>query len=379
MYERIQGNDMYNAGPNQPFSASVTFNNVSLSNPSLSLQSGQALTAPIPIGSITGLAYTDYKSPSSYQYSMGIQHQFSEGTVLSAAYVGNQNRHQNDYRETNLPDPSVLPCLIQGNASCPYNTVVPYRGFNSIKLSENAENGHYNALQIELRSRIHNALTLQAAYTLSRAIDPAGTGGAGNFGGDLYTVSNPYNRAYDYGPAPGDRTNIGLVSFVYELPFFQSSQSRLMKSTLGGWELSGIVTMQSGLPLGINLGGTQGSNGVANGTNRPDLTGSISYPQTVAQWFNTAAFSVPTLGAWGNLKSGALRGPGRDNWNLSMFKSFLLSETRNSRFELRVETFNTWNHTQFKDVSTSLSSSNFGQVTGVWDPRVFQLGAKLIF
>ncbi len=377
MYERIQGNDMYNAGPNQPFSASVNFNNVSLSNPSLSLQSGQALTAPIPIGSITGLAYTDYKSPSSYQYSMGVQHQFSESTVLSVAYVGNQNRHQNDYRETNLPDPSVLSCLIAGNASCPYNTVVPYRGFNSIKLSENAENGHYNGLQIELRSKIHDALTLQAAYTLSRAIDPAGS--VASFGGDLYTVSNPYDRSYDYGPAGSDRTHIGLVSFVYELPFFRKAQNMFTRSMLGGWEVSGIVTMQSGLPLNINLGGSQGSNGVANGTNRPDVSGSISYPQTVSEFFNTSVFSLPALGSWGNLKSGAVRGPGRDNWNLSMFKSFLLSESRGSRFELRVETFNTWNHTQFKDVSTSYSSSNFGQVTGVWDPRVFQLGAKLIF
>lgn len=377
MYERIQGNDMYNAGPNQPFSASVTFNNVALSNPSLSLQSGQTLTAPIPIGSITGLAYTDYKSPSSYQYSMGVQQQLSPGSVLSIAYVGNQNRHQNDYRETNLPDPSVLSCLIAGNASCPYNTVVPYRGFNSIKLSENAENGHYNGLQIELRSKIHDALTLQAAYTLSRAIDPAGS--VASFGGDLYTVSNPYDRSYDYGPAGSDRTHIGLVSFVYELPFFRTGHSMLTRSMLGGWEMSGIVTMQSGLPLNINLGGSQGSNGVANGTNRPDVSGNISYPQTVAEFFSTSAFSLPASGTWGNLKSGAVRGPGRNNWNLSLFKSFLLSESRGSRFELRVETFNTWNHTQFKDVSTSFSSSNFGQVTGVWDPRVFQLGAKLIF
>ncbi|HEY7306829.1 MAG TPA: carboxypeptidase regulatory-like domain-containing protein [Bryobacteraceae bacterium] len=384
MYERIQGNDMYNAGPNQPFSASVTFNNVSLSNPSLSLQSGQALTAPIPVGSITGLAYTDYKSPSSYQYSMGVQHQFAANSVLSVAYVGNQNRHQNDYRETNLPDPSVLPCLIAGNASCPYNTVVPFRGFHSINVAENAENGHYNGLQIELRSTIHNALTLQAAYTLSRAIDPAP--GTGNLGGDLSGVSNPYDRSYDYGPSGGDRTHIGLVSFVYELPFFRTAHNMLTRSMLGGWEVSGIVTMVSGLPLAVTLNGSQSSNGLANGTNRPDINGSVSYPQTVSEFFDTSVFSSPAVGSWGNLKKNAVRGPGRDNWNLSLFKSFLLSETRGSRFELRVETFNTWNHTQFKDVSTGVSfdsagqiTNNFGQVTGVWDPRVFQLGAKFIF
>ena len=137
--------------------------------------------------------------------------------------------------------------------------------------------------------------------------------------------------------------------------------------------------MQSGLRLWITLGGSQGSNGLANGTNRPDLTGPVTYPHQVSAWFNTAAFSVPALGAWGDLPKGDLRGPGRDNWNISLFKSFLVSESRGSRFELRFETFNTFNHTQFRDVSSSYSSSNFGQVTSVWDPRVIQLGAKFYF
>jgi hypothetical protein len=137
--------------------------------------------------------------------------------------------------------------------------------------------------------------------------------------------------------------------------------------------------MQSGLPLNITLGGSQSSNGLANATNRPDVNGNVNYPQAVLQFFNTSAFSAPAPGAWGNLTKGMVRGPGRDNWNISLFKDFLLSESRNSRFELRIETFNTFNHTQFKDVSSSFSSSNFGQVTSTWDPRVFQLGGKLIF
>jgi hypothetical protein len=215
--------------------------------------------------------------------------------VFSATYVGNQNRHQNDYRETNLPSPSILPCLIQGDKSCPYNTVVPYRGFNSLKIAENAGNGHYNGLQLELRARIRQDLTLQTAYTYSRAIDI--TGSVGSFGGDLQTLSNPYDRAYDYGPSGGDRTHIAFVNFIYQLPFFKNAQSRVLKTTLGGWEMSGIVTMQSGLPLHMTLGGTQGSNGLANATNRPDSTGNVSYPQKVSEWFDTSGFSTPALGA----------------------------------------------------------------------------------
>ncbi len=379
MYERIQGNDMYNAGPNQPYSASVTFNNVLLSNPKTSLLTGQTLTAPITVGDLTGLAYTDYKLPVSYQYSFGVQHQLGHESVLSLSYVGNQSRHQNGYREINLPLQSNLPGVINGTTS--FNTVVPYRGFHSLRMSEMAENGHYNSLQLSFHSRMRKDLALEFAYTLSRAWDPAT-----NFGGDMYNISNPYDRNYDYGVSMADRTHVAVASFVYDIPIFRNSPSHAVRSTLGGWQLSGIGLMQSGLPLNITLSGSQGSNGVPNSTNRPNLSGSIDYPQSVQQWFNPGAFSAPAVGAWGNLKKGEVRGPGRDNWNLSLFKNFWFNESRGSGIELRIETFNTFNHVQFRNVSTGASfnsagriDNNFGQITGVWDPRVFQFGLKLHF
>ena len=299
--------------------------------------------------------------------------------MLSVSYVGNENRHQNDYRETNLPpdSQSLRACLIQGLSSCPYNTTLAYLGFHSLKMSENAENGNYNGLQVELRSKIRSDLQLQAAYTFSKAMDPAGS--VASFGGDLYTVSDPYNRHYDYGPAGSDRTHIAVINFIYDMPFFRNSQHAFVRTTLGGWELSGIVTAESGLPLQMTLGGSQGSNGIANATNRPNVVGTLTYPHTVSEWFNTSAFGAPALGAWGDLGSGVVRGPGRDNWNVSLFKRFIFSEQHQREFQLRFETYNTFNHTQFNGISTSFSSSNFGQVTSVWDPRVFQLGAKLLF
>jgi hypothetical protein len=329
------------------------------------------------VGSITGLAYTDYRTPTSYQYSLGIQQQLSRDSVFSLSYVGNQNRHQNDYRETNLPPDSVSlrACLITG--ACAYNLTVAYPGYHSIRVSENAENGNYNGLQAELRSRIKNDLTLQVAYTYSKAMDPAA--GNTNFGGDLATVSNPYNRAYDYGPSGSDRTHIALINFVYDLPFFRTSQNAFARLTLGGWSLSGIVTAESGLPLFITLNGSQSGNGIPNATNRPNVLGPVSYPQKVSEFFDTSVFAAPLPGQWGSLGKNAVRGPGRNNWNLSLFKSFIFSEQRGSQLQLRFETFNTFNHTQFNGISTGYGSSNFGQVTSVWDPRVFQLGAKLIF
>jgi hypothetical protein len=356
----------------------VTFTNVSLSNPKLSLLSGEILTPAITTGNITGLAYNDYKLPASYQYSAGIQQGLGQRSVVSISYVGNQNRHQNDLRDINVPSTSVLPALINGTVA--YNTVLPYPGFHSIVLSEDTQNSHYNSLQVNLRAQVKNDLSLQFAYTLSRAIDPGGSY-------DLNQVSNPYNRAYDIGPSALDRTHITVANFIYQLPFFNRSPNRLAKSTLGGWEMSGIVTAETGLPLQINLGGSQWNNGLANGVNRPNWNGSISYPHTIAQWFDPASFSTPAIGAWGNLPSGMIRSPGRDNWNVALFKSFLFSERRNSHLEFRVETFNTFNHTQFNNISNWANFAsdrktvvnNFGAVTSVWDPRVFQIALKLLF
>jgi hypothetical protein len=377
MYERIQGNDMYNAGPNIPFSFQLnTPVPVELVNPHLALTSGAAAALPINPASITGLALNEYNQPASYQWSIGVQRQLGAKSVLGIAYVGNTNRFQNDYREINLPNESDLGALIGG---ANYNTApgLPYSGYHSIDLSTNEANSHYNSLQVDLSSQVGRDLTLRAFYTLSRTIDPTT---AGNGGGDLGNVSNPYaGWLYDVGPGGYDRTHNGSVNFVYDLPIFRHTENRFVKSTLGGWEVSGVVTVTSGLPINPQLSGNQSGNGLPNATNRPDQVSSVSYPHTVAEWFNTGAFAFPAVGAFGDAGHNSLRGPGRDNWNISLFKSFVISENRGSRFELRVETFNTWNHTELNQVSNALGSSNFGQVTSAFDPRIFQLGGKIYF
>ncbi len=376
MYERIQGNDVYNAGPNVPFTLTSTLNNVLLSSPATSVATGTAAAAPITAPGITGLAYSDYKNPASYQFSLGVQQQIGTGSVVSVSYVGNQNRHQNDYRNINLPpnDPALLASIAKGTTQ--YNSVVPYLGFGEINVSEDSENSYYDGLQVEAKSQIRRDLSFQAAYTWSRAIDPATSGGGL---GDLANVSNPYNRGYDYGPSGLDRTHVFVVNFVYDLPFFRDSSNRLLKSGLGGWEISAIGTMESGLALNVGLGGTYGSNGIPGSTNRPDVVGALSYPYSIGEWFNTGIFAPPTPGAWGDAGKMLVRGPGRDNWDISLFKRFAFGESGNRNLEFRFESFNTFNHTQLNNVDTTFSDGNFGQVTSAWDPRVLQLAMKLHF
>jgi len=351
-----------------------------MNNPSIALATGTPVTLPINPAGIIGLDISDYKPPVSYQWSVGVQHAIGTKSVFTVSYVGNQGRHQNDYRNINLPDETSLPEVagLKGFTPLNYNIApgLPYPGFNSITLSENEANTKYNGLQMDLNSQLSHDLTLRAFYTLSRADDPT-TAGSG--GGDLGTISNPYaGWAYDYGPSGYDRTNVGVVDFIYDIPLFRHTENHLLKSVVGGWQISGIVTMETGLPLNITLTGAQEGMGVG-GTNRPDLTGTLTSPHLVNEWFSPGAFSAPVAGAWGTLPHNDLRGPGRDNWNLSLFKSFTLIESRGSRLELRLETFNTWNHTQFNNVDTGLGDSRFGQVTSAFDPRVLQLGGKIYF
>jgi hypothetical protein len=391
MYERIQGNDMYNAGPNIPFSSNVNFSNVSLDNSTQFLQGGPPAQAPITVASITGLAVNQYKLPVSFQYSVGVQHSFAPRTVLAVMYVGNQSRNQNYYTDVNLPDPSQLPGIIKHTIQ--RNNVNPYLGFGSIKMSTDGAEAHYNGLQVDLNSQIKRDLSLRVFYTLSRSIDSSNQTNGGGGGGDLVSVSNPYaGWKYDVGPSGYDRLNNLSFNFIYDLPFMRHASNAFARTVVGGWQFSGIVSIESGLPLNVTLGGDPGGNGVG-GNNRPDKVGAVSAPHTKAQWITDSAFAVPAIGVWGSLPYDAVRGPGRDNWNVSVFKNFLISEARGSQFELRLETFNTFNHPQISSVPTGCThdashtltpddctgTSNFGQPNGFFPGRIVQLGGKITF
>ena len=290
-------------------------------------------------------------------------------------------------QEINLPPQSLLACL-QSSAYCSgaqpsFNGLLPYLGYSSLKMAFTGSNSNYNSLQAELHGQITKDLYLQTAYTWSRALDPST--GNGN-GWDLDPVSNPYvGWQYDYGPSSFDRTQIFFVNWVYNMPFLKNSSSRFLRTAVAGWTLSGIVTAETGTPVFIGYNG-QNVASIFSGDvlNRPDVIAPITYSKTANEWFNPASFAAPAAGTWGNLGYNSLRGPGRNNWDLSLFKTFVLNE-RGSAIQFRAECFNAWNHTQFggpgqtDGISNNFEASNFGAVTSAWDPRVFQLGLKVMF
>jgi hypothetical protein len=394
MYERVQGNDVYNMAGNVPFAAGVSFPNVLLSNPGTSVLTGSTVTAESPVSSIVGMDQNLYPSPRSSQFSLGIQRAIGAKSVLSVSYVGTQNRHQNYYSETNLVPEGMLPGMVYTSSLAQqYNAYVPYLGYNSIKLGFNEANSDYNSVQFSFRGQtLGNDLTYQVGYTYSHTNDSFNSSGSN---GDLYPVSDPYEGwKYDFGPSALDIRNNFFTNFVYDIPLLKNSPNHLMRTTLGGWEISGIVTAVTGAPLNIGVTGQNVCSVVPNCANRPNVTGPLNNPHTVNEWFDTAAFTgvcssaatCPSVASlWGDTPRNYVRGPGRQNWNISLFKNFIFNQERGTNLQFRAEFFNIWNHPQWigdtlnGGVSTNLGASNFGQVTSAYDPREIQLALKFTF
>jgi hypothetical protein len=388
MYERIQGNDMYNGAVNPPGDPNPTLNNVSLDNPGLKLTGpagGTVLSAaslPVLALGVTGIN-VHYPTPVSYQYSGGVQQAIGTNAVLNVSYVGSQGRRQNYYQAINLPPLADLPNMVNVTKSLNVQDLT-YLGYGNMRLAFNGANASYNSLQTSLTGTVKRDLHLQVSYTLAKAMDATTASGSG---GDLQNVTNPYaGWRYDWGPSVYDRRNVFFANFVYDLPFFRDSASRLVKGGLGGWELAAIITEESGAPINLGVSGTTASSIISNSGTRPNLSGAVSYPKTAAAWFsgnfsNPACLTGPDC--YGNLGFDAIRGPGHNNFDLSLLKSFAFTER--FRMEFRAEAFNAFNHTQFEGnantggISNNFGASDFGQVKNAYDGRQFQLALKLIY
>jgi hypothetical protein len=260
-----------------------------------------------------------------------------------------------------------------------------YQGWGTINQQENTTNGNYNGFQTGLRVQSRWGLSGEVDYTWSHEIDLTTY--------DLNQISNPWNLKYDKGSGVLDRRNILSANYVYHLPFFQKS-SGWVKSVVGGWELAGTIMDQSGSLAETNnnqgpglsisydsIGLGSSGNGY---TNRPNQSSKVHYLKQRNEWFDKSAFSAP-VPAWlggpnlgfGNARKDAVVGPSRVNFTTSLYKSFAVTER--AHFELRFESFNTFNHFQGKGLNTTYGASQFGQITSAWDPRNLELGGKFVF
>ena len=258
-----------------------------------------------------------------------------------------------------------------------------FPGFAGINQEENETNSHYHSLQAGIRFENKHGFTSQLAYTFSHEIDTASN--------DLNGLPNPFFTGYNRGSGALDRRHIFNVSYVYNLPFAQHSSNAFARAVIAGWGISGITVFQTGTPMNIGYNGadTIGTTGTSNRPNLPGGTASISYPKTQKAWFNGATTGVYTdpVAPWfggpnqgfGNAGKDNVRSPGLNNTNLTLIKNIPFTSHEGAGIELRFESFNTFNKTQFSGVDTNNHDGNFGQVTSIYTPRILELMGRFHF
>jgi hypothetical protein len=266
-------------------------------------------------------------------------------------------------------------------------------------------NANYNSLQMSLERRFAQQLFVQVSYTWSKAL------GISNVDGDFVRIDS-FTHTANYGPLSSDRRHNLVINSIYELPRASrwAGGNKVVKFFGDNWQISGIYVWQNGAPYTptCSISGVSSTTNLAGSatetTNRCRISGDpgVGHTSDPYRQLNAAVFSAPLPGSLG-LESGRnfLVGPGINNIDLSLQKSFLFDEKR--RLELRVDAFNALNHTQFSGVNSNLNITSltnptptnlpfdasgnfvfanrngFGTVNGVRDPRILQMVARFVF
>ncbi len=371
-----------NAFADPPLVQTATETNTSFDAPLSGTQ-----TLSLGPNGLTTSGNPSFKVPAYATYNLSLQQAVTASTIFEVAYVGSSGRHLLGELDLNQPTLAAR----ESNPSANVNQIRPYLGYSYFHSRIPMFTSNYNSLQVSLNHRVTRGLTLGVAYTWSRNLSSQST--------DRGTANtNTYDPRLDYGPTTLNTPNIFIANYVYELPFFRE-QHGLLGHTLGGWEISGITSVESGQSASVTqaldpfacIASTTTANGCAAGTYpgglgigtpntaiapRPDQISPVRLTKTQAQWFTTASFAA-AAGHFGSESNGSFQGPGLQNWDLGAMKNIPISER--FRFQVRGEFFNAFNHTNFDGIDTGLNDTNFGQVTSTHLPRNIQLGAKLYF
>ena len=325
--------------------------------------------------------YPKTRPTSYYQEALlSVQHQFPGQLLADVSYVFTKGTHQNFARDVNqVPQSELL-------ASGAVNTAAqPYQQFNSIQGHLFDGYSNYNALQLRLAKRLSYGLSFTVNYAWSKTMD------AGTSSGHSATVDvwqNAYDVAANYGLSQLDSRNTVNGSATYDLPFGKAKMVPLrgfMDEAVGGWRLTGVFQVHSGIPYTPTVGSTDLSGSGANQCScgfawYPNQTGSASVPhQSIDQWFNTSAFVTPASGTFGDIRRNSLIGPDWRDLDLSLGKTFQLIE--GVRLEIRADSFDILNRPNFAQPNSSVGTgvAGGGQITSANTSRQIQLGGRFSF
>lgn len=310
------------------------------------------------------------KTPYSIQYNFGVEQQLPHSTVVSVNYVGSVDRHLFIQPTGNT---ALYPAPGPVSARQPF----PQYG-GGFSFDENVGNSSYNAFHLKLQKNLSSGLNFLLSYTWSKALDIQSEGQSGS-------VETIYDYGRDWGPADFNRTQMFVFSGNYALPFGKgmthlSHANGFVTNLLGNWNLGWILTLNTGQPYSISAGGDIAN--VGGGSQRAQNIGSpdSGFTQSVSEWFNTAAFTLPAPYTFGNEGRNNLTGPPFKNLDFITYKDFLFTER--IRLQFRAEFFNVVNHPSFGLPDSTVTDSSFGVITSTALPdsnREIQFALKLMF
>ncbi len=319
--------------------------------------------------------------PTIYSWSFGIQRELGQKTSLDVSYIGNRGRYLQYRRDLNqLPLGTTLQPGVLTGVNGVSNALRPYLGYSNVNFTEFGSTSNYNGLQGRVTRRFAKSFTGNFNYTWAKA--------QGVNEGDTNSLAYTYDRQREYSLLNFDRKQIVTIDFIYEFPNFAKTNA-IAKGIANGWQINGITRFWGGTPLTVTSNGNPGTLGGGPRANY-NGSGTVTNPTpSELDYFNVFAFSRPLEGTLGNTGEAIFRGPGINQWDISMIKTTTFFERVKVQF--RFETFNSFNHTQWAGVNTGLNVPNpntaptaatrgtFGQVNSTRDPRTIQFGMKVLF
>ncbi|MFO7692579.1 MAG: TonB-dependent receptor [Vicinamibacterales bacterium] len=304
----------------------------------------------------------------SQNWNLTLEQQIGKDMSLSVAYVANKGTDILAALELN---PAIYgPGATTGNT----NSRRTYAGMSAMEIATPYQRSDYNSLQITATKRASQGLTILSTYVYSTLKD---NGSQTVEGGGSYPRSSA-NPDVDYSYGDFDIRHKFNLSVVYDLPN-STSATGLARALLNDWQVNGILVMRSGLPFTVKSGTDRSLTAV--GQDNGDLIGDPTRPadaDPVRMWFNTAAFDRAAIGTIGTVERNSLRGPNSAAIDMALFKNFPIGSR--ARFQFRLEAFNVFNRVNYNTPNANINAgANFGRILGAGDPRVLQLGFKLLY
>jgi hypothetical protein len=342
-----------------------------------------AATTPTTPFAIFGVDL-DLRTPYIQNYNLNVQQEVIPGMVLQVGYVGSQGRKLFRVRDINQATPG--PAATRQSRR-PFNAQFPQ--FSFINYLETSANSNYNAFQTSLKQRLSRGLNFGLAYTYSKSIDDASNGIFGGTRGVAFP-QNSFNLAAERAVSVFDQRQRFSANFTYDLDFLTSVLGSLPKALTGGWQLGGIYTGASGLPVTPFMANMD-SSGTGELNDRPNLIGdpNSGARRDASLWFNPMAFAAPAANSFGTSGRNTIIGPKLHIVDFSVGKVTKINDRFSAQF--RAEAFNLFNRANLSLPQVDFTQSTFGQITATPDtdlgnprladggPRVIQFGLKLLF